>query len=124
MAKKMLINADMLLATPRTAEKTPPSVTEPVEEKKYIAPPIQLVAPTVAEPEPQPVKKAIKSVQKGLKTGETRATFIVQEEDLEKIKAIAYWDRRNIKDVINAAFAAFIDAYEKKSGKIQAIPKM
>jgi hypothetical protein len=36
----------------------------------------------------------------GLPAGYTRATFIIPEELNEKIKAIAYWDRISIKDVI------------------------
>jgi hypothetical protein len=123
MAKKMLINADMLLATPRTFEKKPiveigeevvsPIVPEPLSIEKQI---IEVVTSPIAD------KKDINSVQRGLKPGETRATFIVQETALDKIKAVAYWDRCNIKEVINAAFDAYIKDYEQKNGSIQSIP--
>jgi hypothetical protein len=124
MAKKMLINADMLLATPRIFEKSPVAPVDVVREE---------VAPMVSVPNSIPnqvieetpsitEKKEINSVQRGLKPGETRATFIVQETILDKIKAVAYWDRCNIKDVINDAFEAYINDYEQKKGSIQTIP--
>lgn len=57
------------------------------------------------------------------KPGEVRATFIVNKEALEKLKAVAYWDRILIKDVINTALEEAIARYEKKNGVINPIPK-
>jgi hypothetical protein len=68
-------------------------------------------------------KEITKSSQEGTKENETRATFIVNEELLEKLKAIAYWDRRLIKDVVNTALQETVAQYEKKSGEIKPIPK-
>ena len=34
------------------------------------------------------------------KEKETRATFIVREDLLDKVKALAYWDREMIKNII------------------------
>ena len=68
-------------------------------------------------------KEITKSSQEGTKENETRATFIVNEEILEKLKAIAYWDRILIKDVINNALQETVAKYEKKSGEIKPIPK-
>ena len=42
------------------------------------------------------------TTEEGTKEGEKRATFIVREDLLEKVKAIAYWDRVKIKDVMDA----------------------
>lgn len=132
MAKKNLINADMLLASPRKVESVapspPPSVSQveiqPEPISKDIAPVINTQPEEIPVPattaESTPVTKT--SVQKGLKEGETRATFIVQEAALDKIKAIAYWDRKNIKDVLNDALIAFINDYEKKNGAIHKMP--
>ena len=64
-----------------------------------------------------------KSSQEGTKEKETRATFIVNEELLDKLKAIAYWDRVLIKDVVNTALQETIAKYEKKNGEIKPIPK-
>ena len=68
-------------------------------------------------------KEITKSSQEGTKENETRATFIINEELLDKLKAIAYWDRVLIKDVINTALQDVVAKYEKKSGDIKPIPK-
>jgi hypothetical protein len=44
------------------------------------------------------------SVLKGLKDGWVRATFIVRKDHLEKIKALAYWERKQVKEVVDEAF--------------------
>ena len=64
-----------------------------------------------------------KSSQEGTKENETRATFIINEELLDKLKAIAYWDRVLIKDVVNTALQETVAKYEKKNGDIKPIPK-
>jgi len=68
-------------------------------------------------------KEITKRSQEGTKENEIRATFIMNEELLEKLKAIAYWDRVLIKDVINTALQETVAKYEKKSGAIKPIPK-
>jgi hypothetical protein len=58
---------------------------------------------------PGKVKRVItNSSQKGTKENETRATFIVNEELLDKLKAIAYWDRILIKDVVNSGLEEYV----------------
>lgn len=64
-----------------------------------------------------------KSSQEGTREGETRATFIVSEAQLDKVKAVAYWERLSIKDVIGGAITDYLDKYEKKHGKVKALPK-
>jgi hypothetical protein len=61
------------------------------------------------------------TTEEGTLPGEKRATFIVKEEQLEKLKAVAYWDRSKIKDVITAALEKYLDAYEKKNGPIKKV---
>jgi len=68
-------------------------------------------------------RKITKSSQEGTKEKETRATFIVNEDLLEKLKAIAYWDRKLIKEVVNTALQDRVDKYEKEIGEIKPIPK-
>jgi len=68
-------------------------------------------------------REITKSSQEGTKEGETRATFIVKEELVDKLKAIAYWDRMKIKDVIASALEEAVNKYEKKNGEIKPIPK-
>ena len=59
-----------------------------------------------------------KSSQDGLYRGWTRATFIIREDLLKKLKAVAYWARRNIKDVIEEVLELYL-----KGKKVKPIPK-
>ena len=69
--------------------------------------------PKVGRPKTQ-FKVMTKSTQQGTKENETRATFIVNEELLDKIKAIAYWDRVLVKDVLNIALQDYVDKKKPK----------
>jgi len=51
---------------------------------------------------------SIKTSQRGLQNGWTRNTFILRKEYLEKIKALAYWERKTIKDVIDEALGSYL----------------
>ena len=108
MAKKNLINADMLLATPKRQD----------EHRQFAELP-----PVVAPVQPVPPQPEVASIKKGLKNDETRATFIVREDLLEKLKAVAYWERLNIKDVINEALDRYVGAYERQNGDLKDVPK-
>jgi len=44
----------------------------------------------------------------GLSEGWTRATFILREDYLEKIKSLAYWKRRDIKEVIDDVLGEYL----------------
>lgn len=77
--------------------------------------------PTVGRPKTS-TRVITKTSQEGTKENETRATFIVNEDILEKLKAIAYWERLLIKDIINQAFEDTIAKYEKKNGSVSSIP--
>jgi len=55
-----------------------------------------------------------KSSDRGLREGWTRATFILRSDYLEKIKALAYWDRKRVKEIIDEALGAYL-----KSRKIK-----
>jgi prepilin signal peptidase PulO-like enzyme (type II secretory pathway) len=68
-------------------------------------------------------KEITKSSQEGTKENETRATFIVNEELLEKLKAVAYWERRMIKEVIASALEETVAKYEKENGPVKLMPK-
>ena len=85
--------------------------TDPAEQK------IELSQVTKTEK-----KEITKTSQIGTKEKETRATFIVQEELLDKMKALAYWDRVLIKDIINQAMEDYVTKHEKKNGPIQPMP--
>jgi len=53
-------------------------------------------------------KGIAKSSQEGLQDGWTRATFILRKDRLEKVKALAYWDRKKVKEVIDEALGAYL----------------
>jgi len=78
-------------------------------------------APKKGRPKTQ-TKTIEKSSQEGTKANETRATFIVNEDTLERLKRIAYWDRLLIKEVVNQALERAVKDYEKKNGTIEPIP--
>lgn len=68
-------------------------------------------------------REITKTSQEGLKENETRATFIVKEDTLEKLKAIAYWERLLHKEVAALALEKYVADYEKKNGEIKPVPK-
>jgi hypothetical protein len=68
-------------------------------------------------------KEITKSSQEGTKENETRATFIINEDLLDKLKAMAYWDRLLIKEVVDTALQDAVAKYEEKNGAIKPIPK-
>ena len=56
-----------------------------------------------------------KTSQIGTKPGETRATFIINEDTLENLKALAWYERKTIKQVLNEA----LEGYIKKNKNIK-----
>jgi hypothetical protein len=48
------------------------------------------------------------SLEKGLQDGWTRATFVLRKDYLSKLKAVSYWDRKKIKEVIDEALGAYL----------------
>ncbi len=50
----------------------------------------------------------VKTTQQGLHDGWTRATFILRKNHLEKVKALAYWERKTIKEVIDEALGVYL----------------
>jgi hypothetical protein len=51
---------------------------------------------------------SIKTSQRGLQKGWTRNTFILRKDYLEKIKALAYWERKTIKDIVDEALGSYL----------------
>lgn len=91
------------------------------------------IVKTIISDKPQQIQRTVgrpktnfrtvtKSAQKGVKEGETRATFIIREELLEDIKRIAYWERELIKDILDNALQIVVDTYIEKNGQIKKIP--
>jgi hypothetical protein len=43
----------------------------------------------------------------------------LRKEYLEKIKALAYWKRKTIKDVVDEALGAYLRSKVRKKGKMK-----
>ena len=71
---------------------------EPEEEEK----------PKVGRPRKHPLREKGKTQKENLPDDWTRATFIVREDLLEKLKDLAYTNRTTIKDEINQALAEYL----------------
>ena len=65
--------------------------------------------PSTQEKPSTPSRQARGSTtSRGLRPGWTRATFIVRDETLQKLKAVAYWDRKELKRVVEEAFQSYL----------------
>jgi len=53
-------------------------------------------------------KEISKTSQKGLKAGWTRGTFILRKDHLEKIKSLAYWERKQVKEVMDEVLGDYL----------------
>lgn len=71
-------------------------------------------SPSKAIGEIQEIKKLVKK-----ETAEKRATFIVSTNQLDALKAIAFWDRRLLKDILYDSLEQYISTYQKKNGEIK-----
>jgi hypothetical protein len=54
------------------------------------------------------IMMSVKTTQRGLQDGWTRATFILRKHHLEKVKALAYWERKTIKEVVDEALGDYL----------------
>jgi hypothetical protein len=77
----------------------------------------EVVVKAKMEDKPTLIKES-KSTQKGLPSGWTRATFIVSDDINEKIKAVAYWDRLTVKEVVHEALTGYL-----QGKNVKPIPK-
>lgn len=58
---------------------------------------------------PSTIKREIeKSSQEGLPENWTRATFIVKEDLLKKLKDYSYTDRRSLKEIVNEMITEYL----------------
>ena len=48
-----------------------------------------------------------------------RTTVIARADYIDKVKAIAYWERKKIKDILNESLKDYILKYEKEKGSIK-----
>jgi hypothetical protein len=62
---------------------------------------------------------SVNTSQRGLHKGWTRNTFILRKDYLEKIKGLAYWERKTIKDVVDEALGSYLRSKVTKKGKMR-----
>jgi len=67
--------------------------------------------------------KPLQSETKKSTTKEVRATFIIDEGKLEKIKALAQTEGVLIKEVLDRVLGSSIQRWEAKHGKIKTVSK-
>jgi len=66
--------------------------------------------------------KETKEIHKKREAKETKATFVVKCDQLDKLRAISYMERKMIKDVLEEALLLYIEKYKKDNGEI-LLPK-
>jgi hypothetical protein len=84
--------------------------------------PIQDIRTRDSELSPKPVAASIRrqsinsgdTARAGLQPGWIRGTFILKEENLRKLKSLAHWERKGIKDILDEALTIFLK--DKKIG--------
>lgn len=63
---------------------------------------------------PTEIKREItKTSQSGLREGLTRATFIIREDTLDRLKQRAYDDRKKLKDIVTEALDYYLDNHKE-----------
>jgi hypothetical protein len=81
--------------------------TTPASKPRTVrAKPRRKASPAITIPDRS--KVSISTSSKGLPKGWTRATFIVRQDLVRKVKRAAYWDRKQIKDVVTEALDAYL----------------
>ena len=91
-------------------------ITNTQDQQPLTVKPTDLTKPKRGRP--KEIHRTItKASQNGLHEGWTRATFIVKEDVLAKLKDRAYLDRRNLKDVVSEALEHYLNTTETKEGK-------
>ena len=81
-------------------------------------------APAITQEEKKPqgrprtnMREITSTSQKGTKEGETRSTFIVNEKMLNRLKALSYWKRKQIKVLVHEALKAYFDIHSSEEIK-------
>jgi len=58
------------------------------------------------------------SLEKGLQDGWTRATFVLRKTHLKELKALAYWERKTIKELLDGILNSYLlrSEFKEKGG--------
>ncbi len=91
----------------KAGKPSPPSKSSKSSKHELSSPPSSPNHPITPTGQPRGTLTS-----KGLRPGWTRATFIVREETVQQLKAVAYWDRKELKRVVEEAFHAYLGGKE------------
>ena len=53
---------------------------------------------------------------------ETRSTFVIRCDHLDKLRAVSYLERKMIKNVLEEALSLYLEKYESENGEV-ILPK-
>jgi hypothetical protein len=67
---------------------------------------------------PDKDNKSVSSAERGTIPGEMRKTYLVNIMLAKQLEAIARYDYKNQKELINEALASYVQAWEKKNGSV------
>ena len=95
-------------------KKETQSKSQPKQEK-----PKNLTKQVAQQAIPKTQTSEAPASKRGLKNGWSRATFIMRDDHLDKLKALSYWDRKTIIEVI----ADMADSYLKNKNPKPIPPK-
>jgi hypothetical protein len=87
------------LASKPASKPTIVKAKPPVKASSGVSAPVSVIRTSTSD---------ASTSSKGLPKGWTRATFIVREDLVNKVKRAAYWDRKQIKDLITEALDAYL----------------
>lgn len=83
----------------------------------------KMTTPTEAQPQTEPKRsRRAATGQKDTKhngAGEERVTLYIDTEALEKLRTIAWTNKRKFKDVVAEAVTGYVAAYEQEHGSIK-----
>ena len=92
-----------------TPAPTPGPVSAPAPTPKPAAVKAKPAVKTGTAVKPRQVAAVDSSTSsRGLPQGWTRATFIIRQDLVRKVKRAAYWDRRQIKDLVSEALDVYL----------------
>ena len=82
-------------------------------------------SPSNDKKEKEQKKKEVETVeeQKEAVDPEVRATYILKQSTVNKLKDIAYWERAMLKEIIQDALEGYVENWEKENKELLAKSK-
>ena len=122
MDKTRRMKADPLDWLGETAPESKPEPKvkpiKPVKPSKRSKPVNTQTRQTPAQPE-----RERKSTEAGLKEGWVRAAFVVRKDQVEKVKALAWWERKEIKAIMSEALHSYLERKGVKATLAEALDR-